>query len=161
MKKAQETFSISGIWVGVVNAAVTRRYLQKIFSKADQVRGNCSCFSYFFEEAHKDWQINFHDESWRASPPCTESWSAGRVESIKRCVRGAFRAVQTKEIPNFQNIPLFSSRVVQTKLPMLKLPWKTFVVLPSWGWAASHRAGRWFRAPKITARRRRTNPLIV
>lgn len=32
----------------MVNAAVTRRYLQKIFSKADQVRGNCSCFRYFF-----------------------------------------------------------------------------------------------------------------
>jgi len=37
------------------------------------------------------------------------------------------------ETSNFQNIPLFPSFVVQTKLPMLKLPWKTFVALPRCG----------------------------
>lgn len=114
-------------------------------------------FMCFLKNAHRDWQINLNKESWRAST-CTESTHKKR--SLWKMCDSIFKRVNIEETSNFWNISLFSSFVVQTKLPTFKLHWKTCRVFSGSGWAASRRAGGWFKGTKITARRR-TNPLIV
>lgn len=103
--------------------------------------GNCSHFQVLILKKLKKSENLL---KWRIWESFCLHWEGTQRVQAKKNLLVAFKTDKTEETSNFQNIPLFSSSVVQTKLPTFKLHWKTFAVQPSWGWAAPCRAGGWF-----------------